>query len=68
MTKTPFPSSFRTETRSFNSSSVAIVEGIALSAPAAGKPQAIHIDKHRNTIIAGFALAIVLYLLWEILF
>jgi uncharacterized membrane protein len=47
---------------------VAIAEAIALSAPAVGKPQAWHIDKHRNTIIGGFVLAIVLYLLWEIIF
>jgi len=43
-------------------------EAIALSAPAVGKPQAWHLDQHRNTIIAGFALTIVLYLLMEILF
>ena len=47
---------------------VALVEGIALSVPAPGKPQAIHIDKHRDTIIGGFVLAILLYLLWEIVF
>ena len=47
---------------------VVIVEGIALSAPAAGAPQAWHIDNHRNTIIGGFVLAIVFILLMEVLF
>lgn len=43
----------------------AVIEGIALSAPAVGKPQAWHIDKHRNTIIAGLVWWAVLLLLWE---
>lgn len=47
---------------------VAIVEGIAIAAPAVGKPQAWHIDKHKNTIIGGFVFAIVLYLLFEAFF
>lgn len=47
---------------------IAIIEAIAIMAPAAGKPQAWHIDNHRNTIIAGFVLTVVLYLLWEIFF
>jgi uncharacterized membrane protein len=47
---------------------VVIFEGIAISAPAVGKPVAIHIDKHRNTIIGGFIFWAVLILLWEILF
>jgi len=45
-----------------------IVEGIALSVPAAGAPQAKHLDDHKNTIIGGFVLTILLYLLMEILF
>jgi uncharacterized membrane protein len=45
-----------------------IFEAIALSAPAAGKPQAWHIDTHRNTIIGGFVLLAVLYLVMEMLF
>lgn len=45
-----------------------VIEGIALGAPAVGKPQAWHIDKHRNTIIAGFALWVILIALFEILF
>jgi len=45
-----------------------LVEGNALRAPAVGKPEAWYIDKHRNTIIAGFALTIVLYVLAEIIF
>lgn len=43
----------------------AIIEIIALSAPSVGKPQAWHIDKHRNTIIAGFVYWAILLLLWE---
>lgn len=43
-------------------------EAIALSAPAAGKPQAWHIDQHKNTIIGGFVLLAVLYLVMELLF
>lgn len=46
----------------------AVLEAIALMAPAVGKPQALHIDKHKNTIIAGFVLTAVLIVLWEILF
>ena len=45
-----------------------VLEGIALGAPAVGKPQAWHIDKHRNTIILGFVLTAVLIALFEILF
>jgi len=47
---------------------VALFEGIAISSPAAGKPMAWHIDKHRNTIISGFVLWLVLIVLWELLF
>ena len=47
---------------------VALVEVNALRAPAAGKPEAWYIDDHKNTIIGGFVLAVVLYLLVEILF
>ena len=47
---------------------VGIIEAIALMAPAPGKPQAWHIDKHRNTIIAGVAWWIVLLLLFELIF
>lgn len=46
----------------------AVVEANALRAPAVGKPEAWYIDKHKNTIIAGFVLTLVLYLLTEILF
>lgn len=45
-----------------------VLEGIALGAPAVGKPQAWHIDKHRNTIILGFVVTVVLILLFETLF
>ena len=47
---------------------VVIFEGIALSAPAAGAPQAWHIDSHKNTIILGFILTAVFILLFEVLF
>ncbi len=43
-------------------------EAIALSAPAAGAPQAWHIDSHKNTIIGGFILLAVLYVIFELLF
>lgn len=45
-----------------------VVEGNALRAPAVGKPEAWYIDKHKNTIIAGVALTIVLYVLAELVF
>jgi uncharacterized membrane protein len=45
-----------------------IFEAIALRAPAAGKPEAWHIDQHKNTIILGFVLTAVLYLVMEMLF
>ena len=47
---------------------VVVFEGIALSAPAAGAPQAWHIDNHRNTIILGFVLTAIYILLFEVLF
>jgi len=47
---------------------VVVFQAIALTAPAVGKPQAWHIDQHRNTIIAGFVLSAVLILLFEVLF
>jgi uncharacterized membrane protein len=45
-----------------------LVEANALRAPAAGKPEAWYIDKHKNTIIAGFVLTAVLYVIAELLF
>lgn len=45
----------------------ALIELNALRAPAAGKPEAWYIDDHKNTIIGGFVLLVVLYILWEIL-
>jgi hypothetical protein len=44
------------------------LEAIALRVPAVGKPEAWHIDKHKNTIILGFVITVVLYIVWEILF
>ena len=46
----------------------AVAEGIALKAPAVGSGLTKHLDNHRMTIAAGFALTVVLYLLIEILF
>jgi uncharacterized membrane protein len=46
----------------------AVIEGIALKAPAAGSAITKHLDDHRNTIIGGFVLTIVLYLVFEALF
>ena len=45
-----------------------VIELNALRAPAAGKPESWYFDDHRNTIIGGFVLLIVLYVLMEILF
>ncbi|MGD9798321.1 MAG: urate hydroxylase PuuD [Acidimicrobiia bacterium] len=45
-----------------------VAEAIALRAPAVGKPEAWHIDSHRNTIIGGFVITAVLYVVWELLF
>ena len=45
-----------------------IVEGIALKAPAVGSGLTKHLDDHKNTIIGGFILTIVLYVLFEVLF
>jgi uncharacterized membrane protein len=46
----------------------AVFEAIALRAPAVGKPEAWHIDKHKNTLIAGFSVLVVLYIVMELLF
>ena len=46
----------------------AVIEINALLAPAPGKPEAWYIDQHKNTIIGGFVLLVVLYILMEILF
>jgi uncharacterized membrane protein len=45
-----------------------LVEINVVRAPAVGSPLAFYVDKHKNTIIAGFALTVVLYLITEILF
>ncbi|HUP84741.1 MAG TPA: urate hydroxylase PuuD [Acidimicrobiales bacterium] len=47
---------------------IVAIEAIALSAPAAGAPQAWHIDNHRNTIIGGFVLTAILILMFEVAF
>lgn len=47
---------------------IALIEGIAVSAPAAGSALSWHIDNHRNTIVAGFVLTAFLLLLFEVLF
>jgi len=46
----------------------AVAEVIALQAPAPGSTITKHLDDHKNTIIGGFALTIVLYLILEGLF
>jgi uncharacterized membrane protein len=46
----------------------AVLEINALRAPAAGRPESWYFDSHRNTIIGGFVLLVILYLLMEILF
>ena len=45
-----------------------LVEVNVVRAPAVGSPRAFYVDKHKNTIIAGFVLTAILYLLTEILF
>jgi uncharacterized membrane protein len=45
-----------------------VAEGIALKAPAPGSGLTKHLDDHRNTIIGGFLLTIVLYVILEALF
>ncbi len=47
---------------------IVAIEAIGISAPVQGSPIAWHIDQHRNTIIAGFVLAAILILLFEVLF
>ena len=46
----------------------AIAEWIALKAPAVGSGLTKHLDDHKNTIIGGFALLVVLYVILELLF
>jgi uncharacterized membrane protein len=46
----------------------AAAEAIALKAPPVGSGLTKHLDDHRTTIAAGFALTIVLYVLLEVLF
>lgn len=43
-------------------------ELIALKAPPVGSGLTKHLDDHKNTIIGGFVLTIVLYVIWEVLF
>lgn len=48
---------------------VAVVfEGIALKAPAAGGAVTKHLDDHRNTIVGGFVLLVILYVIFEVVF
>jgi uncharacterized membrane protein len=46
----------------------AIAEAIALKAPPPGSPLTKHLDDHRNTMVGGFVLLIVLYVIFEVLF
>jgi hypothetical protein len=45
-----------------------VAEGIALMAPPPGSGLTKHLDDHKMTIASGFALTIVLYLLFEAIF
>jgi uncharacterized membrane protein len=45
-----------------------LVEINVMRSPAPGKPEAWYIDQHKNTIIAGAVLTVVLYVLTELLF
>ena len=45
-----------------------VAEAIALKAPAVGSGLTKHLDDHKNTIIAGFVLTIVLYVVLEVMF
>jgi uncharacterized membrane protein len=45
-----------------------LVEVNVVRAPAVGAPEAFYIDKHKNTIISGFVLTLILYIVTEILF
>jgi len=45
-----------------------VIEANALMSPAAGKPQAWYIDKHQNTIIGGFVLLVVMFVLMQLVF
>ena len=45
---------------------VIAIEAIAVMAPPAGSGLAVHLDTHRNTIIAGFVLAAIFYGLFQI--
>ena len=47
---------------------VAIIEINALTVPAAGEARAWPLDSHKNTIISGFVVAAIFYVLWEVLF
>ena len=46
----------------------AAAEAIALKAPPPGSPLTKHLDDHKNTIVGGFVLLIVLYVVMEALF
>jgi uncharacterized membrane protein len=45
-----------------------LVELNVMRSPAVGKPEAWYIDQHKNTLIAGAILTVVLYVVTEILF
>lgn len=45
-----------------------VAEAIALKAPAVGSGLSKHLDNHRHTILAGFVLTVVMYVVLEILF
>ena len=45
---------------------VIAIEAIAIMAPPAGSGLAAHLDSHRNTIIAGFVLAVIFYAVFQV--
>ena len=47
---------------------VVVAEAIALKAPPVGSGLSKHLDDHKTTIAAGFALTVVLYVVFEVLF
>lgn len=45
---------------------VIALEAIALMAPPAGSRLAVHLDSHRNTIVAGFVLTAIIYAVFQV--
>ena len=45
---------------------IVAIEAIAIMAPPGGSGLAAHLDSHRNTIIAGFVLAVIFYAVFQV--